>query len=214
MPSVRVKELFVSIQGESTYAGLPCVFIRTAGCNLRCNYCDTTYAHEGGRWMEIDELSQAVAARGLKLVEVTGGEPLHQENVPLLIEDLLDQGYTVLVETNGSYDISIVDSRAVKIVDVKCPGSGMADSVDWENLERLGSRDQVKFVLSDRDDYIWARDRVITEKLVLRTEVLFSPVHGKLDPERLAEWILEDLLQVRLHLQTHKYIWKGEEPGV
>jgi 7-carboxy-7-deazaguanine synthase len=213
MATVRVKELFVSIQGESTYAGLPCVFIRTAGCNLRCDYCDTAYAYEGGRSMEIDELLKAVAERRINLVEVTGGEPLHQENVPLLIENLLDRGYTVLVETNGSYDISVVDSRAVRIVDVKCPGSGMSDSVDWKNLERLGSKDQVKFVLSDRDDYIWARDKVIAKKLAPRTEVLFSPVHGKLDPERLAEWILRDSLQVRLQLQAHKYIWKGKEPG-
>lgn len=214
MPSVRVKEIFVSIQGESTYAGLPCVFVRTAGCNLRCEYCDTTYAHEGGRSMEIDEIVRAVAACGLKLVEVTGGEPLHQENVPLLIKSLLDQEYAVLVETNGSYDISIVDSRAVRIVDVKCPGSAMGDRVDRENLRRLGSKDQLKFVLSDRKDYVWAREQVITENLSDGTEVLFSPVHGKLDPKRLAEWILADRLQVRLQLQMHKYIWEKEGPGV
>jgi 7-carboxy-7-deazaguanine synthase len=211
MPSVRVKEIFVSIQGESTYAGLPCVFIRTAGCNLKCSYCDTTYARRGGRLTEVAALMRKVASCGLKLVEVTGGEPLHQRNVPLLVKSLLDEGYTVLVETNGSYDISVVDSRAVRIVDVKCPGSGMEDRVDWKNLRRLGADDQLKFVLSDRRDYDWAKDRVIEEGLTGKIEVLFSPVYGKLDPENLAGWILEDRLPVRLQLQVHKHIWKGKE---
>jgi 7-carboxy-7-deazaguanine synthase len=214
MPDVSVREVFASLQGESTYAGLPCVFIRTAGCNLRCSYCDTTYAYEGGRTTEIAELVEEVASYGIGLVEVTGGEPLHQDNVPLLVERLLDRGYTVLVETNGSYDIGAVDSRAVKIVDVKCPGSGMEDRADRENLRRLGPKDQVKFVLCGRDDYVWARDKVIAWDLAGRSEVLFSPVHGKLDPERLAGWILEDRLPVRLQLQIHKYVWKGEERGV
>jgi 7-carboxy-7-deazaguanine synthase len=164
--------------------------------------------------MEIAELMEAVASHGLELIEVTGGEPLHQENVPLLVNNLLDRGYTVLVETNGSYDISRVDPRAVRIVDVKCPGSGMDDRTDWKNLQRLGPEDQLKFVLSDRDDYVWARGRVMGENLAGGTEVLFSPVFGKLEPDKLAGWILEDRLPVRLQLQIHKCVWKGKERGV
>jgi len=214
MPSVRVKEIFVSIQGESTFAGRPCVFVRTAGCNLSCGYCDTTYAREGGRPMEIAKLVKAVSSHGIDLVEVTGGEPLHQENVPLLVETLVDEGYTVLIETNGSYDISSVDPRAIKIVDVKCPGSGMSKLMDWKNLERVGPRDQLKFVLSGRDDYLWAKEKVIKWDLPGRTEVLFSPVHGELRAEVLAGWILEDRLPVRLQVQLHKYIWRKKERGV
>jgi 7-carboxy-7-deazaguanine synthase len=164
--------------------------------------------------MQIAAVMESVASYGIRLVEVTGGEPLHQENVPLLVKNLLDRGYTVLVETNGSYDISRVDSRAVRIVDIKCPGSGMDDRTDWRNLQRLGLRDQLKFVLTDRDDYVWARDKVAAEDLAGKTEVLFSPVFGVLDPEDLAGWIMEDRLQVRLQLQIHKYVWRGKERGV
>jgi 7-carboxy-7-deazaguanine synthase len=214
MPTVRISEIFASIQGESSYAGRPCVFVRTAGCNLRCRYCDTTYAHGGGRSMAIDEVLSAVSGYGLGLVEVTGGEPLHQENVPLLIEALLNAGYTTLVETNGSYDIDVVDGRAVRIVDVKCPGSGMSGSVNWACLERLKGSDQLKFVISSREDYLWARKVVEERGLAEAVEVLFSPVHGVLAPEVLAGWILEDKLPVRLQLQLHKYIWDEHSRGV
>jgi len=211
---VRVKEIFASIQGESTFAGRPCVFVRTAGCNLRCSYCDTTYAYEGGEVVEVDEIVRRVASYGLDLVEVTGGEPLHQENVPLLVRLLLDSGYTVLVETNGTYDVTVVDSRAIRVVDVKCPGSGTAARVHWRSLELLTQSDQVKFVLADRSDYLWARQVVEKRGLGGRVEILFSPVHGVLDPKELAAWILEDKLRVRLHLQIHKYIWGPEAGGV
>jgi 7-carboxy-7-deazaguanine synthase len=214
MPTVRISEIFASIQGESSYAGLPCVFVRTAGCNLRCDYCDTTYAYEGGRSMSVDEILAAVSERGLGLVEVTGGEPLHQKNVPLLIKGLLDAGYTTLVETNGSYDIDVVDARAIRIVDIKCPGSGMSDRVSWDCLKRLKGSDQLKFVISGRDDYLWAK-RVLDERgPVGATEILLSPVHGVLAPDVLAGWILEDKLPVRLHLQLHKYIWGEGRRGV
>jgi 7-carboxy-7-deazaguanine synthase len=214
MLTVRISEIFASIQGESSYAGRPCVFVRTAGCNLRCDYCDTTYAYDGGRRMGIDEVLTAVSGYGVDLVEVTGGEPLHQEHVPLLIEALLDAGYTTLVETNGSYDISVVDDRAIRIVDVKCPGSGMSDRVNWACLEHLKSSDQVKFVISDREDYLWSKKVVEERGLAGAVEILFSPVHGALAPEALAGWILEDRLPVRLQLQLHKYIWDEHGRGV
>ena len=214
MPTVEINEIFASIQGESSFAGRPCVFVRTAGCNLRCSYCDTAYAYEGGRAMDIDEIMRAVSSYGLGLVEVTGGEPLHQENVPLLIRTLLDAGYTTLVETNGSYDISVVDGRAIRIVDLKCPGSGMSDRVNWGSLRHLTPSDQVKFVISGRRDYLWAKEVLEGRDLAGRVEVLFSPVHGTLKPELLAGWILEDKLPVRLQLQLHKYIWDEHRRGV
>lgn len=214
MPAVTVSEIFASIQGESTFAGYPCVFIRTTGCNLRCNYCDTTYAYDDGRAMDIEEILRSVSSHGLGLVEVTGGEPLHQKNVPALVKALLDSGYMVLVETNGTYDITVVDSRAVRIVDVKCPGSGMEDRVNWATLDHLTARDQVKFVISDREDYLWARDVIKKRGIAHKMEVLFSPVHGKLEPSRVAGWILEDRLPVRLQLQIHKHIWGEGRRGV
>jgi 7-carboxy-7-deazaguanine synthase len=214
MPTIRISEIFASIQGESSYAGRPCTFVRTAGCNLRCEYCDTAYAHEGGRDMSIEEILSAVSAYGLELVEVTGGEPLHQENVPLLIGTLLDAGYTTLVETNGSYDIDVVDGRAIRIVDVKCPGSGMSGRVNWDCLKHLKSSDQLKFVVSGREDYLWAKKVLEERGLPGGAEVLLSPVHGVLAPDVLAGWILEDKLPVRLHLQLHKYIWSEDSRGV
>lgn len=213
MPSVSVIEIFASIQGESTFAGLPCVFVRTAGCNLRCEYCDTTYAYEAGVDMSIQEVLETVASHGLPLVEVTGGEPLHQENVPALISALLEAGYKVLVETNGSYDISAADSRAVRIVDIKCPSSGMSDRFNWKCLDHLTYQDQVKFVVGGREDYLWAK-RTLEESDFRGAQVLFSPVHGAMEPSTLAAWILEDRLPVRLHLQLHKYIWGEDRRGV
>lgn len=214
MATVRINEIFASIQGESSYAGRPCVFVRTAGCNLRCRYCDTTYAYADGRPVEIDEILTAVCKYGLDLVEVTGGEPLHQENVPLLIRTLLDAGYTTLVETNGSYDIDVVDRRAIRIVDIKCPGSGMSSRVNWVCLKHLKASDQLKFVISGREDYLWSKNVLEERGLAGTVEILFSPVHGALAPDVLAAWILEDRLPVRLQIQLHKYIWDERSRGV
>ena len=212
---LSINEIFYSIQGESTYAGKPCVFVRLAGCDLRCSWCDTAYAFAEGRKMSIDDIVRQVGGYGGALVEVTGGEPLLQEDVYPLMERLLDQGQTVLLETGGQIDVSRVPGAVVKVMDVKCPASGESDKVDWGNIDRLGSRDQVKFVIQDRRDYVFARDTVERHALDRRcAAVLFSPVHGVLNPKDLSEWILEDRLPVRLQLQIHKHIWGADVRGV
>lgn len=211
---MRVTEIFQSIQGESTFAGAPCVFVRVTGCPLRCTWCDTTYAFHDGEEMNPDQILARVEAYGCRLVELTGGEPLHDPAAFDLITRLLDGGFTVLVETSGAVDVSPVDRRAVLIMDLKCPGSGMADRNRWSNLAHLKSADQVKFVLKDRDDYRWARDVLGRTRIHERHTVLFSPVFGELDPKTLAEWILEDRLTVRLQLQLHKFIWDPAARGV
>lgn len=210
-----VNEIFYSIQGESLYAGLPCVFLRLTGCNLRCVYCDTRYAYAEGATMEIPDIMDRVADYRCRLVEITGGEPLHQQDTPLLIQTLLARGYTVLLETNGTYDISRLDYRCVKIVDIKCPGSGENQKNRLDNLKHLSWNDQVKFVIGDREDYIFAKDIV---KLIPaefpKGHILFSPVHEKIAAQTLAEWILQDHLSVRLHLQLHKILWPNSDRGV
>ena len=212
---LSINEIFYSIQGESTYAGKPCVFVRLAGCDLRCSWCDTSYAFGEGRKMSIDDIVRQVGGYGTALVEVTGGEPLLQEDVYPLMERLLDEGQTVLLETGGQIDVSRVPGAVVKVMDVKCPASGESDKVDWGNIDRLGSRDQVKFVIQDRRDYEFARDTVTRHALDRRcAAVLFSPVHGVLNPKELSEWILEDRLPVRLQLQIHKHIWGADVRGV
>jgi 7-carboxy-7-deazaguanine synthase len=212
---LSINEIFYSIQGESTYAGKPCVFVRLAGCDLRCSWCDTSYAFAEGRKMSIDDIVRQVGGYGSALVEVTGGEPLLQEDVYPLMERLLDEGQTVLLETGGQIDVSRVPGAVVKVMDVKCPASGESDKVDWRNIDRLGSRDQVKFVIQDRRDYEFARDTVARHALDRRcAAVLFSPVHGVLNPKDLSEWILEDRLPVRLQLQIHKHIWGADVRGV
>lgn len=211
---MRVTEIFQSIQGESTFAGAPCVFVRVTGCPLRCTWCDTTYAFHDGEEMNPDQILARVEAYGCRLVELTGGEPLHDPAAFDLITRLLDGGFTVLVETSGAVDVSPVDRRAVLIMDLKCPGSGMADRNRWSNLAHLKPADQVKFVLKDRDDYRWARDVLGRTRIHERHTVLFSPVFGELDPKTLAEWILEDRLTVRLQLQLHKFIWDPAARGV
>jgi len=212
---VEVAEIFKSIQGESTWAGLPCAFIRLAGCNLRCAYCDTVYAYGPGRRMELDEAVRQCAALSCRLVEITGGEPLLQTETPALAQRLLDMGHTVLVETNGTLPIETLPRGAIRIMDIKCPGSGMADRIRWENIERLGKRDEVKFVIGGRMDYEWSRDVLRRYDLAARCHaVLFSAVFGLLEPKTLAGWILEDGLPVRLQLQLHKYIWRPDERGV
>ena len=211
---MKICEIFRSIQGESTYAGLPCVFIRTSGCNLRCNYCDTTYAYEEGREMTEDEVfAQAVSYR-TGTVEITGGEPLMQKSVYPLIKRLLDSGFKVLIETNGSVNIKGVDPRAIIIMDIKTPGSKMSGSLDTGNLELLKPEDEVKFVIADRHDYEWTRDFISANKLEAICTILLAPVFGRLSPRDLSQWILDDNLNVRLNLQLHKYIYDPEERGV
>ncbi len=212
---LTVNEIFYSIQGESTFAGKPCVFVRLTGCDLRCSWCDTPYAFSEGQKMSIDAVLQQVDTYGSPLVEVTGGEPLLQEDVYPLMERLLQSGRTVLLETGGQIDVSRVPGAVIKVMDVKCPASGESDRNEWGNIDRLGSRDQVKFVIKDRVDYEFARDTVIRHALDRRcAAVLFSPVHGVLEPKALSEWILEDRLPVRLQLQIHKHIWGANVRGV
>lgn len=212
---LTVNEIFHSIQGESTFAGEPCVFVRLTACDLRCRWCDTPYAFHEGRKMSVDEVVQAVEAYGCPMVEITGGEPLLQADVRPLMERLIEAGRTVLVETGGHRSIAGLPEAVIRIVDIKCPGSGEAGKMDWTNLDELTPRDQVKFVLADRADYDYARDLVRRERLNERCgAVLFSPVHGELDPKRLAEWVLADRLPVRVQLQVHKYIWDPQTRGV
>lgn len=213
--ALKVNEIFYSIQGESSFAGLPCVFVRLTGCNLRCAYCDTRYAYGEGRLMEIDEVLSRVAAYGGRLVEVTGGEPLIQEETPLLIERLLQAGCRVLLETNGSCDIGRVDPRCVRIVDVKCPSSGMAETNDLKNLTRLTENDELKFVVGDRDDYAFARKIMnALPEAGAGCTVNIGPVFDKLAPKTLAEWMLADRLNARLNLQLHKWVWGPDATGV
>jgi 7-carboxy-7-deazaguanine synthase len=212
---LTVNEIFHSIQGESTYAGRPCVFVRLTACDLRCAWCDTPYAFYEGRKQSVDEVIEAVERYGCPLVEITGGEPLLQDDVYALMEGLLARGRTVMLETGGHRSIARVPRPVIKIVDVKCPGSGEAARNDWDNLARLAPHDQVKFVLKDRADYEFAREIVARHGLDRSVAaVLFSPVHGVLDPKTLAEWMLADRVPARLQLQLHKFIWPPETRGV
>ena len=212
---LTINEIFHSIQGESTHAGRPCVFVRLTACDLRCRWCDTPYAFHEGRKMSLDEVVAAVEARNCPVVEITGGEPLLQPDVYPLMQRFLDSGKTVLLETGGHRSIADVPPGVIRIMDVKCPGSGESDHVDWSNIARLTPTDEVKFVIADRVDYEFARDVLRREALETRVAaVLFSPVHGELAPKQLAEWVLEDGLRVRVQLQVHKYIWSPETRGV
>jgi 7-carboxy-7-deazaguanine synthase len=212
---LTVNEIFHSIQGESTYVGQPCVFVRLTACDLRCSWCDTPYAFYEGRKMTVDQVLAEVEQFECPTVEITGGEPLLQSDVYPLMAGLLERGKRVLLETGGHRSVAHVPAGVVRIMDVKCPGSGEAANVDWRNLQRLGASDQVKFVLKDRADYEYAREVVQRERLSGRVDaVLFSPVHGVLDAKVLASWILADRLPVRLQLQAHKFIWSPETRGV
>jgi 7-carboxy-7-deazaguanine synthase len=212
---LTINEIFHSIQGESTHTGRPCVFVRLTACDLRCSWCDTPYAFAGGRKRSVDEVVAEVNAYGCDLVEITGGEPLLQRDVYPLMERLLADGRTVMVETGGHMSIEQVPARVIKIVDVKCPGSHEAHRNHWANLDMLALHDEVKFVIGDRQDYEYARDVVGRHALTERAAaVLFSPVHGVLDAKDLAAWILADRLPVRLQLQAHKYIWGADVRGV
>lgn len=207
---VRVSEIYKTIQGESTYAGLPCVMVWLTGCNLDCTYCDTPQAKSGGSDMSVDDIVATVADLNVPLVEVTGGEPLVQEATPLLLNRLLDRGHTVLLETNGSQPLDNVPRDVIKICDIKCPGSGEQDSNLWKNIEQLTDKDQVKFVLSDRSDYDWAKD-VIQRHRLSTFDILLSPVTATLSLRELASWILDDGLDARLQPQLHKAVWPEGE---
>jgi 7-carboxy-7-deazaguanine synthase len=211
---MKINEIFKSIQGESTFAGQPCVFIRTTGCNLRCRWCDTAYAFYEGVETDLDSILRRVREYQCNLIELTGGEPLLQEETPFLIKKLLDEGYRVLVETSGSLDVGVLDPRAVVIMDLKCPGSDMTHTMRWENLFKLKPKDEIKFVIANRTDYLWAKNILERHGLADRHPVLFAPVFGEMEPRELAAWILEDRLKVQLQLQLHKYIWEPETRGV
>ena len=211
---LKINEIFHSVQGESRHAGRPCVFVRLAHCNLRCTWCDTAYAFEEGIDMPVGAILQRVAAYGTGYVLVTGGEPLLQEGVHDLIGELCDRGFEVAVETGGSLDLAPLDRRAMVVMDLKCPGSGMCGKNRLENIEMLRRDDEVKFVVADRADYDWSREMIERHRLAGRCGVLLSPVHGALHPRLLAEWILADRLPVRLQLQIHKFIWPPDARGV
>ena len=212
---LTVNEIFYSIQGESTYAGRPCVFVRLTACDLRCTWCDTPYSFHEGRKRLLDDVLAEVEGYDCPLVEVTGGEPLLQDEVYPLMMGLLERGRTVLIETGGHRSTERVPEQVITILDIKCPGSGEAHRNDWSNLDRLRPHDEVKFVIKDRADYDYARDVITRHDLGKRASaVLFSPVHGVLGPQQLSEWVLADKLPVRLQLQLHKYIWDPGTRGV
>jgi 7-carboxy-7-deazaguanine synthase len=217
MPKDRLKliEVYRSVQGESTWAGTPCIFVRTSGCNLRCTWCDSAYTFQGGDWWTLDALLDEIDRLGPGVVEVTGGEPLLQAAVVPLMARLLDLGRTVLLETGGALSIEAVPRAVHKIVDLKAPDSGEADQNLWSNLDHLAPHDELKIVVASREDYAWARDVIRARDLAARCRaVLLSPAHGLLAPERLVEWMLEDDLHARLNLQLHKYVWPEATRGV
>lgn len=209
---LRVTEIFYSLQGESRTVGFPTVFVRLTGCPLRCNYCDTSYAFSGGEKIALSAILDKVSAYLPKYVTVTGGEPLAQRDCWLLLKMLCDAGFITSLETSGAMDIRQVDKRVSTVMDIKTPGSGEMDRNLYTNLDLLKKRDQAKFVITDRIDYDWSRQFIESEKLAETCEVLFSPVHGELDPADMAKWILEDNLRVRMQIQLHKYLW-GNERG-
>lgn len=213
--SLVIHEIYASIQGESSFAGIPCTFVRTTGCNLRCSWCDTPQAFHGGEKLGRDDVLARALSFDTPLVELTGGEPLLQPAVLPLMRELCDAGKTVLIETSGERDIAPIDPRVHRIMDLKAPGSGESHKNRWQNLAHLTERDEVKVVLKDRADYEWAREVVRRESLSTRVKhVLLSPVHGVLDPRELVSWTLEDKLPVRVNLQLHKYVWGALTQGV
>ena len=211
---MRITEIFFSIQGESTHAGKPCVFVRLTGCSLRCVYCDTKYSYAGGREISVEDVLSQVAAYPAKLVEVTGGEPLEQEEVYTLMASLLERGYSVMLETGGHIPVDRVPKSVIKVIDIKCPDSREGHTVRWENIDLAEPHDEFKFVISSRADYEWSKE-VYRQRLQLKKNaILFSPSHDDLPAIDLARWILEDGLPVRLQLQIHKYIWGADARGV
>jgi len=213
--TLTVNEIYRSIQGESTWAGLPCVFVRLTFCDLRCTYCDTAYAFYAGSKMKLSEIVAQVLAFDCPLVEITGGEPLLQKNTLPLMRELCDHQKTLLLETSGAHDISRIDPRVHRIMDLKTPGSGESERNRYENIAFLTRRDEVKFVIGSREDYLWSKQKIHDFQLVDRCgTVLFSPIFGRIDPRTIVEWMLEDRLRVRFQLQMHKFIWAPETKGV
>jgi 7-carboxy-7-deazaguanine synthase len=209
---LKINEIFKSIQGESTYAGLPCTFVRLAGCNLRCTYCDTNYAYYNGKELSDEEIVSKIDEYGVKCVEFTGGEPLLQEETPQMIKNLLDKGYNVLIETNGSICIGCLDKRLNIIMDYKTPKSGMSERMRPKNFDFLKKTDQIKFVLMDESDYDWSKKVISDNNLIERFDnILMAPAYSVLSPKSLVTWVLRDNLQVRVQLQIHKYIWAPDE---
>ncbi|MCM8539666.1 MAG: radical SAM protein [Lentisphaeraceae bacterium] len=211
---LRVTEIYKSIQGEGSHAGYPCTFVRLTGCNLRCTWCDTEYGYNGGQDFSLNSILDKVKFLGSQLVEVTGGEPLLQEETPQLVDLLLENGYTVLIETAGSIDISCVSDKAVRIVDMKCPGSGMLEKNFYGNLDLVTDKDEVKFVIKDKADFNWSEQLIKKHSLEAKTKVLLSPVFGEVKEEDLAKWILDSGLKVRMQIQLHKIIWGPDKTGV
>jgi 7-carboxy-7-deazaguanine synthase len=209
---LKITEIFLSLQGESSLCGWPTVFVRLTGCPLRCQYCDTAYAFHGGQWMEQAQVLQQVAGHGVRHVCVTGGEPLAQKACLPLLAALCDAGYTVSLETSGALDVAAVDPRVIRVVDIKTPGSNEADRNRWKNLPLLQPHDEIKFVLCSRADYDWAKNVIAQHALAQRCTVLLSPSHGQVSPTELADWIVADRLPVRMQMQLHKLLW-GNEPG-
>ena len=211
---IKVNEIYLSVQGESTHTGLPCIFIRLTGCNLRCSWCDTAYAFHEGKNMSIDEILQKVENFGIHLVEITGGEPLMQDNVYTLMRRLIENGYKVMLETGGSISLERVPKDVIKIMDLKCPGSGEQEKNNLDNLKLLAPHDEVKFVILDKKDYEWSRDIIKKYKINETAHILLSPVFDKLELKEMVKWILEDRLPVRLQTQLHKIIWDKNTIGV
>ena len=211
---LRVTEIYKSIQGEGSKAGFPCVFVRLTGCNLRCTWCDTEYGYNGGKDMSYEDILNEVDAQNCSLVEITGGEPLMQPNTVEFVELLLKKDYTILLETAGAHDISVISEKVTRIVDMKCPGSGMVDKNDYENLNRLTANDELKFVIADEGDFEWAELLINKYKLEGKCTLLVSPVFGKLTEERLARLVLNSKINFKLQLQLHKYIWGPDAKGV
>lgn len=213
--SLKINEIFYSIQGESTHAGRRCVFVRLTACDLRCTYCDTEYAFYEGKKRTLDDIVAEVKSHGCQLVEITGGEPLLQKNVLPLMTQLCDDGYELLIETSGAHDVSKIDPRVARIMDLKCPSSGECERNLYRNLDYLGEKDEVKFVIGSEEDYLWARDRIREGDWSQRVNaILMSPVFGKIELLPMAEWILRDHLPVRLQSQLHKSIWAPDARGV
>ena len=211
---IKINEIYLSVQGESTRTGLPCIFIRLTGCNLRCSWCDTAYAFHEGKNMSIDEILQKVANFKIPLVEITGGEPLMQDNVYTLMRRLIEKGYKVMLETGGSISLERVPKDVIKIMDLKCPGSGEQEKNNLDNLKLLLPHDEVKFVILDKKDYEWSRDIIKRYKINETARILMSPVFDKLELKEIVKWILEDRLPVRLQTQLHKIIWDKNTIGV
>ncbi len=212
--SLKVNEIYFSVQGESTQAGRPCIFIRLTFCNLRCTYCDTAYAFYEGKDMEISEIMEVIKQWNCQLIEVTGGEPLFQNDCILLLNELVKENYEVMLETGGSLSIRNISDKVKKIVDFKCPSSGMEKHNLWSIVENLQKHDEVKFVIGNWEDYEWAKRKILEYQLSEQCTVLLSPVYNEIDPKIIVEWILEDSLPVRMQIQIHKYIWKPEKKGV